>query len=138
MPDALWPLYPWMHLVGRILFGMLFIGSGMSHLVQRRAMVDYARTRGAPVPEVGVPVTGLMILVGGAFVMVGWHRFIGAGLLVIALLLFAFTMHAFWRDTDPAVRQNEMGHFMKDLALAGAALLIAYYGGYGWPMSLGG
>ena len=77
-------------------------------------------------------------MVGGALVLLGWSRFIGAGLLVIFLLPTAFLMHPFWKESDPAVKQNEMAHFLKVLALAGAALLIAYYGGTYWPMSFGG
>jgi len=36
-------LYPWMHLVGRTLFAMIFAGSGISHFTQRggKVYVDY-------------------------------------------------------------------------------------------------
>jgi hypothetical protein len=47
-------------------------------------------------------------------------------------------MHAYWRETDPMARMNERLHFQKDLALGGAALFVAYYGGGFWPFSLGG
>lgn len=138
MPESLWWTYDWMHLSGRVLFGMLFIGSGLSHLMQHKTMTAYAQSKGIPAPGFYVAVTGVQILVGGALVALGWHRFIGAGLLVLFLLLAAFLMHAFWRESDPAVKSNEMAHFMKDLALAGAALFIAYYGGGSWPHSIGG
>ncbi|MDH3497477.1 MAG: DoxX family protein, partial [Gemmatimonadota bacterium] len=82
--------------------------------------------------------TGLMILVGGVTVLLGWHRFIGAGLLVLFLVSTAFLMHPFWKEQDPTARMNEMAHFQKDLAPAGAALLLAYYAGWPWPFSLGG
>ncbi len=52
------------------------------------------------------------------------------------LLSTAFVMHPFWKESDPQASMNEMSHFMKDLALAGAALLIAFYAGMPWPMSL--
>lgn len=135
MPEQ---LYPWMHLVGRILFVLLFIMSGMNHLLKLNDMTGYAQSRGLPAAKAATVVSGLVILVGGVLVVLGWHRFIGAGLLVIFLVLSAFTMHAFWKETDPMAKMNEMVHFMKDLALAGAALFIAYYAGVSWPMSLGG
>ncbi len=135
MPET---LYPWMHLVGRILFVALFLNSGISHLTQMNAMVGYAQSRGAPAPKVTVPLTGLMLIVGSVLVLLGWRRFIGAGLLFIFLVLSAFLMHAFWKEKEPMARMGEMIHFMKDLALAGAALLIAFYAGWPWPMSLGG
>ena len=135
MPEQ---LYPWMHLVGRILFSMVFISSGVNHFLKLNEGTAYAAAKGVPAPKLMTVVSGLMILVGGVLVLLGWHRFIGAGLIVIFLVLTAFGLHAFWKETDPLTMQNEMSHFMKDLALAGAALLIAFYGGMPWPMSLGG
>jgi putative oxidoreductase len=35
-------------------------------------------------------------------------------------------MHAFWKVTDPQMRQMEQIQFSKDLALAGAALVMFY------------
>jgi len=131
-------LYPWMHLVGRILFAIVFIASGIGHLTQTSSMVGYARSKGAPAPKIVVPLTGAVIIVGSLLVVLGWHRFIGAGLLFLFMVPAAFVMHAFWKEKDPMARMNEMAHFQKDLALAGAALLMAYYSGWSWPMSLGG
>ncbi|MFQ5703797.1 MAG: DoxX family protein [Gemmatimonadales bacterium] len=134
MPEQ---LYPWMHLMGRILFSMVFIGSGMSHFMNMGGMTEYARAKGVPAAKLAVAVTGLMALAGGITVLLGWHRFIGAGLLVIFLVPTAFLMHPFWKETDAQAKQNEMAHFMKTLALAGAALFVAYHAGFYWPMSLG-
>jgi len=138
MPEQLYPLYPWMHVIGRILFSLIFILSGVNHLMQLENMTAYAKSKGLPAPKAAVALSGLVMLAGGALVLLGWSRFIGAGLLVIFLLPTAFLMHAFWKETDPMVKQNEMAHFLKVLALAGAALLVAYYAGNSWPMSLGG
>ncbi len=138
MPEALFPLFPWMHLIGRVLFSMLFIGSGLNHLLKVNDMAAYAQIKGMPAPKAATVISGLMILVGGILVLLGWHRFIGAGLIVLFLLPSAFLMHAFWKETDAAMMQVEMSHFMKDLALLGAALFFAFYSGMPWPMSLGG
>lgn len=134
MPEA---LYPWMHLAGRILFSMIFIASGMNHLTKLDAMTAYAQSRGLPAPKAATALSGVMLLAGGFLVLLGWHRFIGAGLLVIFLVLSSVLMHGFWKETDPMTRQNEMIHFMKDMALAGAALLVAYYARHPWPLALG-
>ena len=131
-------LYPWMHVVGRVLLAFLFIYSGIGHLTQMQGMVGYARSKNAPAPNITVPLTGLMVIVGGVLVLLGWHRFIGAGLLVIFLLLASFIMHAFWKVSDPMARAGERAHFLKNLALVGAALMLAYYARFDWPMSLGG
>lgn len=131
-------LYPWMHLVGRVLLSMIFIGSGISHFTQMNSMVGYATGKGAPMPKLTVPLTGAMILIGGICLALGWRRFIGAGLIFIFTVLAAFFMHAFWKEKDPMVRMAEQGHFMKDLGLGGGALFMAYYAGHPWPLSIGG
>ena len=138
MPEELWFLYPWMHLFGRVLFSMLFIGSGIGHLAQLDATAEYAKSKGLPAPKAAAALSGILMLVGGVLVLIGWTRFIGAGLLVPFLFATAFLMHPFWKEVDPQAKQNEMAHFMKDLALAGAALFICYYGGTWWPISVGG
>ncbi len=125
------------HVVGRVLFSMMFIMSGMNHLMKLNDMSAYAESKGVPAPKVLTAVSGLMIMVGGVLVLLGWHRFIGAGLITIFLFSTAMLMHAFWKETDPPARMNEMAHFMKDMAMAGAALLIAFYSAAAWPMSLG-
>ena len=137
MPQWMEAFYEPAHLVGRVLFSLIFIMSGVNHLIRTDAMAGYAASKGVPAAKAATMLTGLMILVGGVLVLLGWHRFIGAGLLAIFILPTAFVMHGFWRETDPGARASEQAHFMKDLALGGAALLIAYYAGSPWPFALG-
>ncbi len=124
------------HLGGRVLFCMLFIMMGMMHFVKLDDVSAMAASKGVPAAKPATIVSGLMILVGGLFVLLGWHRFIGAGLIAIFLLISATLTHQFWKESDPMAKMNEMAHFMKDLALAGAALLIAFYASSFWPMTL--
>jgi uncharacterized membrane protein YphA (DoxX/SURF4 family) len=131
-------LYPWMHLVGRIFVAYIFVKSGIGHLTNFNATVGYAQSKAVPLAKFGVGLTGVMIIAGGLLVALGWHRFIGAGLLFVFLLPAAIIMHGFWKETDPMARAMEQVQFNKDIALAGASLLIAYYAGWPWPLSLGG
>ena len=48
----------------------------------------------------------------------------------------AFALHPFWREPDPAARLRERAQFLMTLALAGAALLVAYYGHTFWPLAV--
>ena len=120
------------------MFSMMFIMGGMNHFMKFEATSSAAAQRGIPSPKAATIVSGLMAAVGGVFVLLGVFRYIGAGLIVLFLLGSSFLMHPFWKETDPAVKMNEMSHFMKDLAMAGAALLVAFYAGTYWPASLGG
>jgi putative oxidoreductase len=124
-------------LIGRILFALLFLGSAFGHLTQADAMAGFAASRGLPQPKLAVLGSGVLILVGGLLVLLGIWIDLGALLLVIFLLPTAFLMHPFWKETDAMAKQNEMVSFQKDIALAGAALLIlALYAGYGSELGI--
>lgn len=111
-------------LIGRILFGALFLGSALGHLTQTDAMAGYAGSKGVPQPKLMTIVTGLMLLVGGLMVILGVWGDVGALLLVAFLIPTALIMHNFWKETDPMNKQMEMISFNKDVALAGGALVL--------------
>jgi putative oxidoreductase len=111
-------------LIGRVLFVALFIGSGFAHLTQTQAMAGYAQSKGIPAARLATLASGVVLLVGGLMVLLGIWADLGALLLVVFLIPTALLMHAFWKETDPQAKQLEMIQFQKDMALAGAALLI--------------
>ena len=111
-------------LIGRILFTLIFINSGIMHLTKVEALTGYATYKKVPAAKLSVTVTGLMILVGGLFIILGIYADLGALLIAIFLIPTAFMMHAFWKETDATAKQNETTGFFKDLALAGAALVF--------------
>jgi uncharacterized membrane protein YphA (DoxX/SURF4 family) len=65
-----------------------------------------------------------MLIIGGLYVALGIYADLGGLLLAIFLILSAFKMHNFWTITDEQAKQAEMTSFMKNIALAGAALII--------------
>jgi putative oxidoreductase len=111
-------------LIGRIFFCSLFLGSAIAHLTQTKAMGGYAGSKGLPSPELAVLGSGVLILLGGLSVLLGIWPDLGALLLVAFLVPAAVLMHAFWKETDAMARQQEMIQFQKDMALAGAALML--------------
>lgn len=111
-------------IIGRVLFSLIFISSGLSHLTKVEAMTGYAQFKKVPAPKFGVIVSGLMIILGGLYVALGVYADLGGLLIALFCLLTAFMMHNFWTLQDPQAKQGEMINFMKNLALAGAALII--------------
>src|SRR5918911_596686 len=79
-------------LLGRVLFSLLFITSGVGHFTHRVPMAGYAKSMGAPAPELTVPLTGAMILVGGLMVLLGFYARVGALLIFLFLVPAAFIM----------------------------------------------
>jgi len=114
--------------VGRFLFSLIFIMSGIDHFVKMSDMVGYSRSMGAPFPEITVPLAGLMILVGGLSILLGYRAKIGAWLIVVFLIPTSFIMHRFWGLGDPMMAQNQMVHFMKNVSMLGAALFFTQMG----------
>ena len=111
-------------IVGRILFALIFINSGFAHFAQREAMTGYAQFKKVPAAKLAVPLTGLMILVGGLSVVLGFWVDLGALLLAAFLIVTAFMMHNFWTIDDANQKMNETVAFFKNLSMAGAALII--------------
>jgi uncharacterized membrane protein YphA (DoxX/SURF4 family) len=118
--------------IGAILFSVLFLGSGIGHFKALEAMTGYAKYKGLPAAKAGVIVSGLLFLVGALAIVADAlgasnGQFGTYGALAIALVMFptAVIFHNFWKETDPQAKQNEQIQFNKDIALAGAALVIA-------------
>ena len=129
-------------LIGRILFGGFFLMSGINHFAKLEAMTGYAKYKKLPAAKLGVLISGLMLVIGGLYIVLGYYADLGALLLAIFLVLAAVIFHNFWAETDATAKQTEMMAFMKDIALAGGALIVfamvAKQGGeidFGWVIS---
>lgn len=114
----------WLYLIGRLLFSLIFVMSGLGHLTQTGSLSQYAASKGIPVPKAATILSGLMILAGGLSVLLGIWMEIGTWLIVLFLLPTSFLMHDFWRVDDPGQRQVEQAMFMKNLSMTGAALVL--------------
>jgi len=110
--------------IGRILFGGFFVMSGINHFTKLEAMTGYAKYKKLPAAKLGVLLSGLMLLVGGAYVLLGFYADLGALLLAIFLVLAAVIFHNFWKETDATAKQNESIAFFKNVAIAGALLIV--------------
>ena len=111
-------------LIGRILFALLFINSGINHFTKLEAMTGYAKYKKLPAAKLGVLLSGLMILLGGLFILLGVWADLGGLLIGVFGILAAIIFHNFWKETDATAKMNESIAFFKDMALAGAALII--------------
>lgn len=111
-------------LIGRIFYGLLFVGSAVAgHFMGAEAIAGYSETRGMKPARPLVLLSGVGLLAGGLGIILGiWIDLAALGLAVL-LLITAFGIHHFWTD-EGEMRYMEMVQFNKDLALAGAALII--------------
>jgi putative oxidoreductase len=111
-------------LVGRIIFGGFFVFNGINHFLNWAPTVQYVAAKGVPLPEVAVLLGTALMLIGGLSVLFGFVPDIGVACLALFLAVVSPLMHNFWDMSDPIQRMNEMGHFMKNIALLGASLTM--------------
>lgn len=122
-------------LLGRILFGGFFLYNGINHFKNHNMLAQYAGAKKVPAPEAAVAMSGALLAIGGTSILLGLKPKIGAAALVAFLAGVSPSMHDFWNAADAQQRQSDMIHFMKNLALLGAALSLMGIE-EPWPASL--
>ena len=113
-------------ITGRILFSVLFIFSALGHFKQ--STIGFAASKGVPFASFVVPFSGVMELVGGISILIGYEARIGAWLLVLFMIPVTFVFHPFWKIKDPMQKQMEMATFLKNISILGGALILTYFG----------
>lgn len=119
-------------LLGRALFSSVFILKSIEHFTGE--VMDYAVSMGVPMAPFLVPISGVIALLGGLSILLGFKARIGAILLIIFLLPTTITMHTFWHASSSFSAMMHEYCFWKNLSLMGASLLIIYFGS--GPLSL--
>lgn len=122
--------------LGRIIFGLYWVYSGVQHFLHHKDNTGYAASKKVPAPAAVNAITGIMMLLGGLAVLLGAWVGVGLALLIIFLVGTLVKMHDFWNETDPMARMMGKIQFTKNLALIGACLMM--YGlAQPWIYSLG-
>lgn len=119
-------------LLGRFLFVLIFVMSGPRHFMSQ--IIGYAASQGVPMASIAVPISGVLALVGGLSILLGYHAKIGAWMIALFLVGITPTMHKFWAVTDPMMYQMQFAMFLKNLSMLGAALFITQVGSGPWSI----
>ena len=116
------PLTRFVPAAGRLPIGTIFLASGLSKLAAPGATLSYIHSAGLPLPQVALAVA-VMVEVGGSLLLIAGYR---ARLVALVLALFsvatALAFHTAFAD------QNQMIHFLKNLAMAGGLLQVVAFG----------
>lgn len=107
---------------GRVLLAAIFLVSGFGKLAAPAATMGYIASVGLPLPEVAYAGAVLAELVGGALLVLGFQTRWVAALLALFSIASAALFHNALAD------QNQMFHFLKNLAMAGGLLQILAFG----------
>jgi putative oxidoreductase len=111
-------------IVGRIFISVFVLISGVTKIARNKTMVEYAKSKKMPLPNLAIAGAALIELAGGICVAVGFHAPIAAVVLFVYLIPTTLVFHDFWAAPE-AERQNQAVHFMKNLAIMGGLLILA-------------
>jgi len=109
-------------LVGRIFLSIMFILAGFSKLTAIAGTAGWFESLGIPAPTLAAVGSGVVELVGGLAILVGFKTRIAA--LVLAIFTVAATLIAHTNLAD----QVQQLFFMKNLAVTGGFLVLAAAG----------
>lgn len=119
--------------IGRVLLALMFIMAGYGKLSDISGTAGYIASGGLPMASVLAVVVGLLELLGGIAIAIGWQTRWTALALGLFTLVASLLFHKFWAVApDQAYMQQLL--FMKNLSVAGGLFIVAALGA--GPVSL--
>ncbi|PGF18394.1 DoxX family protein [Natrinema sp. CBA1119] len=114
--------------IARVLFGAVLAFMATDNLRSLEGRVQFAETKGVPVPSFSVPAISGGLLFGG--IGIALWRVPAASAAAVAGFFATATplMHDFWNIDDPEAKQQQINDFSKNTALLGAALAFVQLG----------
>jgi putative oxidoreductase len=104
-------------IVGRTLLALLFILAGLAKIAGPQPFLDHMAAHHIPGPL--LPLVIVLELGAGVALLIGWQLTWSAGALALFCVATAFAFHLDLAD------KAERTQFVKDLAIAGALMVIA-------------
>ncbi len=111
--------------LGRTLLGLYFIGPGMTKVAGYEGYLDLMASKGVPLVEVLLPLTILIQVGAGLFLIAGKNLRVSALLLFGLTILINLFIHNFWALAGDPGQAHETQNFVKNLAIAAGLLVLA-------------
>lgn len=112
-------------LIGRLLLSLIFIFSGIMQLWNFKDTMQYLTTLKVPFPKFSALSSNIVSVIGGIGIVFHSYSLYGSILIILFLLPTTFIAHRFWSVKDKKEKNNQMQHFIKNVALIGGAIIIA-------------
>jgi putative oxidoreductase len=119
-------------LAGRILIALIFLLSGIDKFVHYAPTLGYMTKVGLPFPEVLLIVSAILEIVAALAIIAGWQTRWAAAALVLWMIPVTWVFH------NPSGGQEQMAHFMKNVAIMGGLLLLWALGPGAWSVKRSG
>jgi len=112
-------------IMGRSLLGLYFIGPGLSKVFDFASTLALMRMKGVPFSLVLLPLTIVIQLLGGIFLILGKNLRLTAFMLFGLTILINIFIHNFWALSGDPSQGHEIQNFVKNLAIAAGLLVLA-------------
>ncbi len=120
-------------LVGRLLLALMFVMAGFSKLTGLQGTAGYIGSVGLPAPMLLAVAAGVVELLAGVLIVVGWQARWAALALAAFTVAASVLFHNYW--AMPAEQQmTQQLMFMKNLSVVGGLLVLFAFGA--GPLSL--
>ncbi|MBT4212594.1 DoxX family protein [Porticoccaceae bacterium] len=111
--------------LGRTLLGLYFIVPGMTKVAGYQGYLDLMASKSVPLVEVLLPLTILVQVGAGLFLIAGKNLRVSALLLFGLTILINLFIHNFWALAGDPGQAHETQNFVKNLAIAAGLLVLA-------------
>ena len=119
---------------GRVLIALIFLMSAVGNKIPNfQGVAGYMASEGVPAPQVMLAGAIVFLIAGSASVMLGFQARIGAGLLLVFLILATYYFHDFW-TLEGQDREMQMIQFLKNLSLMGTMVFLIANGPGAWSL----
>jgi putative oxidoreductase len=107
---------------GRLLMAAIFLLSGIGKVAQPEMTQGYIASAGLPFPFLAYLVAVAIELGGGALLVVGFQA------RIVGIVMAVFTVAAALGFHHDLADQNQMVHFLKNIAITGGLLQVVAFG----------
>jgi len=108
--------------LGRLLIALIFVMSGLSKIAAPANTMAYIQSAGAPFAPSAFAIAVIAEVGGGLALLLGFQTRLAATMLAIFTLATAVLFHNNMAD------QNQMIHFLKNIAITGGLLQVVAFG----------
>ena len=103
-----------------------FILNGINHFMNEKMLEEYARGRHMISPRLAVLAAGVLLVFGGAALLIPSLLKAGVICLSVFLLIAAFSIRSFWVEKERMPRLYEAMNFTKNIAILTELLYIGF------------
>jgi len=113
--------------LGRVLLSVIFILSGLGKLPHFHDIAGMMAAKGIPLASVALVISLFIEIGGGLLVLTGYKAKYAALVMALWLIPVTLVFHHFW-GIPAEQQQDQTVHFLKNVAILGGLLILAYAG----------